>query len=629
MKFSHDRGAVCTGRPFAVIAVILFALAYTLQAQNKKSSPSPAPRVSAPAPRPATRQAQPARQVVPNNRTTPATNSGGGNVNRPAGRGTGSYPAPLYRGGQPTAVSGRSSVNPGANAINGRTSIGPVTPNGARPGGFLAGSLPHGKVTRNLNGTAAIRTRDGRQYALGNNGQVTGFRGVHNTEARFRPDGSVRMVRAGGMTITHGPTGIRHVAAIKADRTMIVSDGLGRGYVQHPFSVGNRQFVQRTYVVHNLTYTRVYQSYTYHGAMLHTYVPMYYGAPAFYAWAYSPWRAQVRYNWGWYGDPWYGYYGSYFTPYPVYSSPSLWLTDYIVSAALAEAYRERADAVAANTQAAANAQAADMQAGQIAQQSHVNRQDQVALTPAVKQMIADEVLQQLAREKADSQDAAQNLPHDPAAEGISQTLDDSAEHAFVVSSTLEVSAQGQQCTISEGDVLESSGPPQGDSTTVPVKVAASKGQDCEAGIAVTVSLQDLQEMQNHMRETIDQGLQQLQAHRGGLPKPPASAAKDQVQLAFAAAVPPPDPNAGVELTEQEQAAIQAEQQVVKQASDTEGTQSADASLAPVAISRGQTIDDVITNIGTPRRMANLGAKQIYAYDNMKITFENGVVSDVQ
>ena len=64
----------------------------------------------------------------------------------------------------------------------------------------------------------------------------------------------------------------------------------------------------------------------------------------------------------------------------------------------------------------------------------------------------------------------------------------------------------------------------------------------------SVRFQDLQEMQNHMRETIDGGLDQLQAKagQGGLPAAPPGANAPPVQSAFAPIAPPPDPNVASE-----------------------------------------------------------------------------------
>ncbi len=50
---------------------------------------------------------------------------------------------------------------------------------------------------------------------------------------------------------------------------------------------------------------------------------------------------------------------------------------------------------------------------------------------------------------------------------------------------------------------------------------------------------------------------------------------------------------------------------------------------PVQIEKGQTPDEVKAAIGTPDKIVNLGAKQIYVYKDIKVTFINGKVSDVQ
>jgi hypothetical protein len=50
---------------------------------------------------------------------------------------------------------------------------------------------------------------------------------------------------------------------------------------------------------------------------------------------------------------------------------------------------------------------------------------------------------------------------------------------------------------------------------------------------------------------------------------------------------------------------------------------------PVQIEKGQTPDQVKAAIGTPDKIVNLGAKQIYVYKDIKVTFINGKVSDVQ
>jgi len=50
---------------------------------------------------------------------------------------------------------------------------------------------------------------------------------------------------------------------------------------------------------------------------------------------------------------------------------------------------------------------------------------------------------------------------------------------------------------------------------------------------------------------------------------------------------------------------------------------------PKSISLGQTKDQVVATFGPPTKVANLGAKEIDTYADMKVTYVNGKVSDVQ
>jgi len=56
---------------------------------------------------------------------------------------------------------------------------------------------------------------------------------------------------------------------------------------------------------------------------------------------------------------------------------------------------------------------------------------------------------------------------------------------------------------------------------------------------------------------------------------------------------------------------------------------APATAALVRIQLGQTIPEVVTVLGQPERIVNLGSKKIYVYKTLKITFLDGKVSDVQ
>jgi len=74
-----------------------------------------------------------------------------------------------------------------------------------------------------------------------------------------------------------------------------------------------------------------------------------------------------------------------------------------------------------------------------------------------------------------------------------------------------------------------------------VVLASKRGQDCQRRDVVSVPLDELQEMYNHMRETVDQGLQELHAKQGsgGLPPAPPSAKAAPVETAMATALTTP------------------------------------------------------------------------------------------
>jgi hypothetical protein len=424
------------------------------------------------------------------------------------------------------------------------------------------------------------------------------------------------------MAIHHGLNGNRRVAVERPDHSRIVADRRGHGYVQHPYMYRGHEFAHRTYYRDGRAYDRFYRRYPYHGVYVEGYAPAVYYAPAFYGWAYNPWAVPVRYSFGFVAAPWYGVYGFYFTPYPVYAAPAFWLTDYMISQQLAAVY------AAQQAQAQAAAAAGGPPEGA------------VALTPDVKNAIAEEVKRQIALENQEAQMSAKGQDIDPANSGIGRELSDGIQHVFIAGASLDVvDASGAECAISEGDALQLTGPPAADATAANLVVLASKGgQECRKGTTVAVNIQDLQDMQNSMRETIDQGMQELQAKQGqgGLPAAPASAMAAPVKADFAQQAPPPDPDVANQVNQQLAEADQAEQEVLKEAPADgtaapagEPTAAAAPAPAPVTLSLGQTIDEVVAALGQPKNIVDLGPKKIYVYKDMKITFNNGKVTDIQ
>jgi hypothetical protein len=424
----------------------------------------------------------------------------------------------------------------------------------------------------------------------------------------MRSNGRPAEIRAkNGAVIHDGLNGHRSVMRERGDGSRVYAERGGRGYVEHPFRYGNREFAHRSYYYHGRAYERYYGRYSYRGGYINYYTPGFYYRPAFYGWAYNPWAAPVPFAWGWGGNPWYGYYGGFFAPYPVYASASLWLTDYLISTSLTAAYQ---------AQVAAASNPAPMPP------------DAAPLTPEVKGLIAAEVQQQIALENAEAQ-SAQNGPADPASSSIQRMMTDGKRHIFVVGHDLDVvDAAGRECAVSQGDALQLAGPPPPDATAATLVVLSEKGgPECHRNSSVAVQFADLQEMQNHMRETIDEGMADMQAKK--VSPIPQSATGPTVQASFVSAAPPPDPNAAAEINQETQAADQTEKEAMSQTpQDAGGGPSAAPSAPPVQLSLGMTIDEVTAANGAPTKIVDLGAKKIYIYKDMKVTFKDGKVADI-
>jgi hypothetical protein len=254
----------------------------------------------------------------------------------------------------------------------------------------------------------------------------------------------------------------------------------------------------------------------------------------------------------------------------------------------------------------------------------------VGLTPEVQGQIAAEVQRQIGVENDEAQKSAANTEINPGSSGIERMMADGASHVFLVASNMDLtSPAGQECSVTPGDVLQLQAPPAPSATSANLRVLASKGgQECQKSSIVTVAMNDLQDMQNRMREGIDQGLGELQKHQAkGLPAPPQSATgSTDAPWAAQGVVPPAEPNLAAELQQQAAEADAAEHDAGVQANNmlTPG-----GGKAPVEISLGQTVQQITANFGQPRSTVNLGARQIYVYPDMKVTFSAGRVVDVQ
>ncbi len=615
MKMLGLRNVIWT-RLFLVSAVLTLLGCLMLNGADTKKPAAPAPKAAAPAAHAA----------------APAAHSGG-TAGTPGAHGatTTSHGATTTTGSHATTTTTHSPTT-SAPKTGGATTTTRATTGGAKPGGAAGtpgkvsvGSKPAaGGATGHTNPASAGASKGG---AAGASHGWSGGKPPKGSSSTTAKNGATVNKRANGsvaslhdskrnMDVHHGLNGSRRVSVERADHSRVVVDGRGRGYVEHGYGYHGHDYRARSYYYGGHAYNRYYGNYYYHGMYVNPYYPGFYYAPAYYGWAYNPWVSPVPYAWGWGGNPWYGYYGAYFTPYPVYPSAAFWLTDYIVAQSLQAAYVAQAAALS----------------------------NPAPMTPDVKALVADEVKRQLALENAEAQGAAKGADPDPASSSIQRILTDNAAHVFVAGLDLDVvDSAGSECAISEGDALQlQPGQTAPDATAANLTVLASKGgKECPKGDLVSVGLQDLQDMQNHMRESIDQGLGDLQKKQGqgGLPKAPPSAQAAPTQAAFAAGAPGPDTTAGDQIAQQTQAADQDEQAATASATGPAvgGGVAAPAPIAapaapagpPPTISIGQTIDQVTASMGQPTRIIDLGVKKIYVYKDMKVTFKAGKVSDVE
>ncbi len=366
------------------------------------------------------------------------------------------------------------------------------------------------------------------------------------------------------------------------------------GYIQRPLVSHGHTFVQRTYIIGGRPQAAIYRPWSHGGRDYVVFMPHHYYRPSYYTYVYTPWAQPVSYSWGWHARPWYGYYGGYFTPYRVYPSPAFWLADFMIAATLESAYLAQNATVSAPP---------------------VTYNNSTALSPEVKEQIAAEVRRQMEQAQAD-QAAAQNAPP--------PLFSRNGPKVFLVSSSLLAYAGNQECPLVEGDVLQLIETPAMGAEYAEVKVLASRGSSCQRGTYVSVRTVDLQEMQNHMQASIEQGMAKLQSNQGrdGIPVIPAQSL-GTVKAAWTDDLQP-DPAAQSELAMAVREANGSEQDIINQ-----GGQMPASPASGATVSLGMTIPEVERALGQPLSTVDLGKKRIHVYKDLKVTFLNGRVSDVQ
>jgi hypothetical protein len=369
-------------------------------------------------------------------------------------------------------------------------------------------------------GSTEIQAHNGNIVRRGADGQVIDVRNPRNN-----------------MVIHRGLDGSRHVSVEAPDHSRVYATTRGVSFVQHPYTFKGRTYSNRTYSFQGQVIHQVYRPYPWNGQTLDSYAVTRFYPAQFYQLALTPMQKPFTWQWAYVSNPtpWYGYYRNYFVPESSYNSPVMWLTDYVLAASLAISYKIEPPTGTAsgssNAGTSANTAPGDPEA---------------SITPEVKQLLAKEVTRQVNQEATEAQANRQQQDVAPGSGSIVEELGDHQDHVFVVASDLDLIDQtGRRCTVTEGDVLNvSAGVDQASSTALAV-VLSSKGTGaCGRAAVVPVPVADLQEMQNHMRAAIDQGLANTPAGQKSTKSIPG----------FAMNAPPPDPQAAAEIDNQQKLA---------------------------------------------------------------------------
>jgi len=423
------------------------------------------------------------------------------------------------------------------------------------------------------------------------------------------PSGKVVEVHTAHGAVIRHEGGVRHVEMVRPNGHVIVAHGRN-GYVQRPFESHGGRYVSRTYMRDGHAYNRLYRPWLHGGRDYHFYARNHYYRPGYYSWAYSPYRHPYPYAWGYAGSPWYGYYGSYYAPYPVYASPAFWLTDFVLAATLQAAY--------------INHYPGEMRSALIAE----DVPPVSAMPPEVKQALADEIKREIEQAKAE-QEAAGN----PAAnaDAVPVMFTDNGPKVFLVTSETSATMEDKAITLAEGDVLQLVATPVPDDESTKVKLVAGRSNKCSKDCVLTVKTEDLLEMQNQMQASLDQGMDKLQENvaTGKQAKDafPGVPAKDAgfVDAPYAKDIPK-DEGVAEELAAAVKEADQDEQATLDAAEIAEARAAREDAVA--AVVNGMKIEAVKKLLGDPMVKKDQWLWDIYEYPELRLQVTGGVVIQV-
>jgi hypothetical protein len=319
--------------------------------------------------------------------------------------------------------------------------------------------------------------------------------------------------------------------------------------------------VSRTFVAGgHVLYAHAYQRHLWHqygrAFAYETFVPAVRYPGVYYRWALAAWAHPVLYRWGWQGQPWYPMYGALFTPYPVYTSPDLWMTDYIIAQSLQTAYQAQGaapgqSAVPAATSAAppdiegpaaesvaqpdaAPPAPAALPAPQPGELPVAPVAPPPAITPQIKAQLDEQIKVQL-----QEQQAAAAAPATLTTQTTPPAL--RPNHVFfqVVQPLTVPSGQADHdCSLGPNDYIRRTGAMSTEDWMIPVVVELSGSSDCPAGLQTRIGLNDLNAMENEQEAQVMEAMQAASKSMGSN-GPPSGPGMHPTLIAAGSATPDP------------------------------------------------------------------------------------------
>lgn len=307
--------------------------------------------------------------------------------------------------------------------------------------------------------------------------------------------------------------------------------------------------VSRTFVGGgHVLYTHVYQSHVwYHNGRAlayETFVPAMRYPAVYFGWALAAWPRPIAYTWGWQVQPWYPRYGYLFTPYPVYASPDMWMTDYILAQSMQAAYQAQTGAppqapppaplpappppgfpaagapdanvappAAPSDEAAPIPQSSDVApapppgAAPAAPESTAAPSAPPAPPPAITPQVKAQLNAQI-KVQLQEQEAAAATPATLTTQSTPPAL--RPNHVFFeVIHPIDVpsGAGNGYCALRTSDYIKRTGGMSPDDWKIPVVVELSGPSDCAQGLETRIGLNDLNAMENEQEARVLEAMQ--------------------------------------------------------------------------------------------------------------------------